>query len=50
MAGKLDQPDVQSFLTLLLSLTAFPGLPGRDENISEVCHTLAHVHQAAYIV
>lgn len=36
MAGKLDRPDVQSFLTLLLSLTAFPGLPGRDENISEV--------------
>jgi hypothetical protein len=36
MAGKLDQPDVQSFLTLLLSLTGFPGLPGRDENISEV--------------
>ncbi|KAJ9120790.1 hypothetical protein QFC22_002724 [Naganishia vaughanmartiniae] len=35
MAGKLDQADVQSFLGLLLSLTGFPGLPGRDENVSE---------------
>ncbi|KAJ9108122.1 hypothetical protein QFC19_002589 [Naganishia cerealis] len=35
MAGKLDQADVQSFLGLLLSLTGFPGVPGRDENISE---------------
>jgi DNA-binding PucR family transcriptional regulator len=38
MAGKLDQADVQSFLGLLLSLTGFPGLPGRDENVSEVSH------------
>jgi hypothetical protein len=36
MAGKLDQPDVQAFLTLLLSLSGFPGLPGRNENVSEV--------------
>jgi hypothetical protein len=36
MASKLDQPDIQSFLTLLLSLSGFPGLPGRDENVSEV--------------
>ncbi|KAJ9116745.1 hypothetical protein QFC20_000680 [Naganishia adeliensis] len=35
MASKLDQPDVQAFLTLLLSLSGFPGLPGRDENVSE---------------
>jgi hypothetical protein len=52
MVGKLDQPDVQSFLGLLLSLTGFPGLPGRDENVSEVSDYSVYIdlHQAISLI
>jgi hypothetical protein len=31
------EPRVQAFFGIMLDLTGFPGVPGRDENVSEVC-------------
>lgn len=36
MASRLGEPRIQSFLGVLLDLTGFPGLAGRDESLSEV--------------
>lgn len=36
MARRISDPHVQAFFGVLLDLTGFPGIPGRDENISEV--------------
>jgi hypothetical protein len=33
----MAEPRVQAFFGTMLDLTGFPGVPGRDENISEVC-------------
>jgi hypothetical protein len=39
MARRTTDPRVQAFFGVMLDLTGFPGVPGRDENISEVCCT-----------
>jgi hypothetical protein len=36
MAGKMEDQRTQAFFGVLLDLTGFPGVAGRDENISEV--------------
>ena len=33
----MAEPRVQAFFGVMLDLTGFPGVPGRDENVSEVC-------------
>ena len=38
MARRTNDPQVQAFFGVLIDLTGFPGVPGRDENISEVGH------------